>query len=566
MHKNWKEKIISYGILVLVSILVSIPLVNKNLDIYRDDGVQHITRLMGTVQTIMEGQFPPMIMSNFANGFGYSWNLFYSPVSAFVPLIFILLGCSYMVSIKWFLFFMIFLSGITMYAFTKKVTKSNGVALIAGILYITMPYHLNDVYNRVAIAEVASFVFLPMVFHGLYKVLHKEKAYVLIVGAAGMILSHTVLTMYTAIMALIYIIASFKEIDKTVIKKLAISAGVVLLLTSFYIEPMLESKLMAEYEVFQPGRMSNLVEIQHEQNSLIDNIAWLDWIYDKNNLMGSYSINFICILGVLSTIFVVKKIKSLPYKTLYFTCLGLGTASLIMTLNIFPFEKLPEILKMLQFKFRMLEFVAIFFSFVAAVNLELLLKNIKIKDVIVIGTMIVVLVIPLKERLVIKEDLILEEAYWPAIPVTENTGRVHAGCASFEYLPSKAFQNMEYVVNRSNEPVVLEGKANISQVEKMGSKMSMLVQNSQGAVIELPYIYYIGYSVILENNGNRQVLKTKESNKGFLQVEVPDTAMEVNLYVKYTGTLGMKTSYLVSFGTLAGMIIHVWMRRKKQHI
>ena len=42
-------------------------------------------------------------------------------------------------------------------------------------------------------------------------------------------------------------------------------------------------------------------------------------------------------------------------------------------------------------------------------------------------------------------DNIDEARLWPAVRVTENTGRVHAGCASFEYLPSKAFENRKYI-------------------------------------------------------------------------------------------------------------------------
>jgi len=334
---------------------------------------------MGTMQTILEGQFPPMVMSEFCNGFGYSWNLFYSPLTAYLPVLFKLLGSSYIGSIKWFLFFMIFLSGITMYAFTKKVTKSGGIATLAAIFYITMPYHLNDVYNRVAIAEVASFVFLPMVFHGLYNLLHKEKIHILVIGAIGMVLSHTILTLYTTIMALIYLLASIKQLDTTILKKLGYSTLLILLLTSFYWEPMLESRLSTEYEVFKPGRMSSLVEIQNQTNSLVDKIEWIDWIDDAHNKMGSYSINFICIIGVLVALLLGKKIKELPYRTLYLVCLGLGIISLVMTLSIFPFQKLPEILKLLQFRFRMLEFVALFFSFIAAINFRTATKRSKTK-------------------------------------------------------------------------------------------------------------------------------------------------------------------------------------------
>jgi uncharacterized membrane protein YfhO len=47
-----------------------------------------------------------------------------------------------------------------------------------------MPYHLNDMYIRNALGEFLSFIFIPLVFLGLYNLLNKEKReWLLIVGA-----------------------------------------------------------------------------------------------------------------------------------------------------------------------------------------------------------------------------------------------------------------------------------------------------------------------------------------------------------------------------------------------
>lgn len=162
--KKQKENIKSIIILCIASIFVCLPLLNGKLNIGYDDGVQHIARLIGTYQAIEEGQFFPVIMSKFCNGFGYSWNLFYSPITAYVPLVFKLLGATFTTCIKLFMFAVTMLSGITMYFFTKEITKNKKIALIAGIFYIFAPYRLNDMYIRNALAELTSFVFLPMVF------------------------------------------------------------------------------------------------------------------------------------------------------------------------------------------------------------------------------------------------------------------------------------------------------------------------------------------------------------------------------------------------------------------
>ena len=86
-RKNLKyfDKIFPALGILLASIFVCIPLLCENINIYVDDGIQHICRLIGTEQMIKSGQFLPMIMSNFCNNFGYSWNVFYSPLTAYLP-------------------------------------------------------------------------------------------------------------------------------------------------------------------------------------------------------------------------------------------------------------------------------------------------------------------------------------------------------------------------------------------------------------------------------------------------------------------------------------------------
>ena len=71
-----------------------------------------------------------------------------------------------------------------MYCFVNKLTKSKQVGTLAAILYILMPYHLNDMYIRNALGEFLSYIFIPLVFLGMYKIFQKEKgAKILYIGA-----------------------------------------------------------------------------------------------------------------------------------------------------------------------------------------------------------------------------------------------------------------------------------------------------------------------------------------------------------------------------------------------
>ena len=77
-------------------------------------------------------------------------------------------------------------------------------------------------------------------------------------------------------------------------------------------------------------------------------------------------------------------------------------------------------------------------------------------------------------------------------------------------------------------------------MKKNGSNMSMEIQNvTEETSIELPYIYYLGYRVYV----NDQEISYTESDKGFIQISINEDA---KITVKYTGTNAMIISFIVS--------------------
>lgn len=558
-----KERLKSYSFIILIAVIISIPLFSSHYNIYIDDGVQHICRIMGTYQSITEGQPFPVILSQFCNGFGYSWNLFYSPITAYIPLLFHFITSSFVLDIKIFMLFVSILSGITMYELMQTITKNKRISMLAATIYILAPYRLTDMYIRMALAELTSFIFLPMVFQGLYMLFHKEEIHtkvpeiMLIIGAIGLILSHLVIAMYTAIIAFIYLLINIKKLkEKEVIKKLFISLCFIVCITSFFLLPMLEQKVNGDYEVFKPGRMERTDTLIYYKLDL------LDFIYTQKGSMV-FEIGFITIIGLALTMIAYKKIDS-RYRKFYLFSLFIGIISLIMTLKIFPFEKLPAILKMLQFSFRMLEFSSFFFTIVASINLGVAIKDFKMKDVIVLTGIAILLLLPMAVRNIPYTENVREESnLWPAVRVTEKTGRVHAGCASFEYLPSKAFEHLDYIKTREDRVYVLEGEAQITNEEKNGTNMSFGIRKGTvGARLELPYIYYSGYEVILKVNGEEKGIITTESENGFIQITLEEEVTEGDIIVCYSGTSIMKISMVISILGFSMMVLYSCFDKK----
>lgn len=174
------KKLIDYIILIIVGCILCIPLLKSNINVYSDDGIQHISRAFGTLLSIKQNGIFPNVIPSFANNFGYSWNLFYGPLSTYA-IIFINLICNnFIIAYKIFALIALILSGIFMYKFVNNYAENSNVALLASILYMTFPYHLTDLYTRNAVGEYASFMFIPLVFHGLYNMFYtSDKNYYL---------------------------------------------------------------------------------------------------------------------------------------------------------------------------------------------------------------------------------------------------------------------------------------------------------------------------------------------------------------------------------------------------
>lgn len=549
---------ITFIIILIVSLFVAIPSIKINIQY--DDGIQHVCRLIGTERSIKEGNIFSTIISNLCNNFGYSWNLFYSPLTAYLPLIFRIFGFSYGDCLRLFLLFCSIASGYSMYFFVKKILqkkdidddKKHYIALLAASFYICAPYRISDMYIRVAIAEVASFIFIPIIWNGIYSIFnYKEitsRKYILCFGIVGLMLSHTLITFYMAIICAIYVICNYKKIDKHIIIKLVKNILLALAITAFYWIPLVESKLSCDYEVFNQSHMVRENVLVKLKVSLIE-LIWL-----KDDRMA-YFLAIPLLLGIMLTINIVKKKKIQDLQS-YFFFLITGIICVILTMDFIPFEKFPSFMKMMQFSFRLLEFSSFFLSVIAAINIGLFFKKFTFAKMLIIVLVIMDLIIPINKNIDYQNEYISENDLIQGIRVTSSTGRVHAGCASFEYLPSKAFNNRKYIEDREDVPIAYNNQT-ISNYEKNGLTMKLEMEGT--GEVELPYIYYIGYCVRV--NGAK--VKTKESDNGFIKINVTEEKSSVT--VDYEGSTLMKISLIISIISLLGILVKkiIDLRQKK---
>lgn len=183
LHKiKENRKLVDCVFLLVVALMVSITMFQAKNDLYFDDGSQHLMRAYYSAQSILQNG-EETVIPVFTNGFGYSWNLFYGPLSSDLIMALGVIFGNFNLGFKLATFLIFALAGIFMYKFVYELTENRNTALLAATIYITSPYFFTDIYIRHAMGECMAFVFLPMVFLGLYNLFNTEKNhYYLIFG------------------------------------------------------------------------------------------------------------------------------------------------------------------------------------------------------------------------------------------------------------------------------------------------------------------------------------------------------------------------------------------------
>ena len=563
------NKWIHIAIIVIIGVILSLPL-SKICIRDTHDGSLHLLRIIGTINSFKIGEIPPIVAPYFCNGGGYAMNLFYNPLVTYVPLLVKLIVPSYTVALKVFAGLCIILSGITMYDFTFSVTKKRLIALFAAIIYILSPYKLGDVYRRFAIGEFASFIFIPILFTGLYNLFNQggKKHYYIAVGTIGLILTHTVTTFYIAIISAVYVLINIKKLkNKEIIKKILINLIFIILVTLFFIAPMLEAKNSADYVIFDSDIMSTYGEYVYA-NTLKIGQLFNDKVTKFEDTIFSIGIPIVIFMAL--SVITYKKVKEehAEYKDFYILSLCICLITLYMSTRYCPWKIIPDFLCKLQYPWRLLGFFNVFSSFIVGINMYIILNMFLKKDTTKLIVYLIVAILMILYTLPITlqfetDDYDRDTRYVNSI---EKNYKISHMYINRDYLPTKALlQQKKYLKTRDYEKIyVLYGEAEVSNelVENLSIKAD--VKNCKAStILEFPFFYYPGYQIQIEQNGNITELKSTESVNGFVSAIIPSNIKNGKVTVQYKATTLTYASYVISFVSFVFFIIYVIQEKKK---
>lgn len=568
MKEHIEENYKCYLIILFIAIIVTSGLLINGLPSGHDVDA-HMARAVGTGEALSEGQFPPLVTSNFANGFGYSWNIFYPPLATYLMTILKIFLSTYANSLKQLIIIAVMIAGIGMYELLKEITKKNKISLLGSIMYMCAPYVLVDIYTRVALGEILSYAFFPILFLGIYNLINGngKKHTLITVGAVGILLSHNISAVFAVVLSGIFVIFNINKLkDKKKIKKIIINVIFIVLITGFFYITLIQTKNSAEYVVFEYGKMGTLETLEENAVYLSQilfgkmQFGYSSILSDSNNIETDmcYQLGLFIIVPILFTPFVFKKIKKENRKN-YILTLAIGILSIFAATNLFPYDKMPEWISFIQYPWRFLFIATFTLTIIATINIEKLFEKIDIKEIMVLTTIILIYISPL----ILANNFdsnITDEKYKEIDELIPNT-RTTTATVSLEYIPTKAFLNIEYLRNRNQEVAVISGNVEITEQNKNGSSMEITYSKDEGkAIIELPYLYYPGYEIKV----NGENIKYYETEKGFIGIDLENES-NGEITVKYTGTTLARVSFIISIIGLIGFIIYnvVLIRKNK---
>ncbi|HJZ05817.1 hypothetical protein A2634_03955 [Candidatus Amesbacteria bacterium RIFCSPHIGHO2_01_FULL_48_32] len=191
--------------LLFLSLLPLYSLLNKGTFESGDLSI-NVVKSMIFYKSLSEGNLIPRWAGDLNAKYGYPLFIFTYPLPYYTVSLFHGLGFSFISSVKASMAAYFLLSGLAFYLFARH-KFGNRVGLISSIFYLFAPYHLINLHFRVALGELAAFVFVPLSAFLAELVLEKRQAkYTLFLGIslAFLILSHQAISLVSLPLLALY--------------------------------------------------------------------------------------------------------------------------------------------------------------------------------------------------------------------------------------------------------------------------------------------------------------------------------------------------------------------------
>ncbi len=184
-----------------------------------DDFAQHYWWTTEFAKELQDGKFYPQWLSGAYAGQGSPVMFFYPPLPFYFSSLITLLIGDPLSALALSCWLALTLSGMSMYILSRSFLP-RGHSLLAAVFYITVHYHLFDLYQRCALNEFWAFVWIPLVFHATYLVASgrgRYRAVYLATSYGLLLLTHLPTTLLVSVVLPIVVLIQTRELKRLIV-------------------------------------------------------------------------------------------------------------------------------------------------------------------------------------------------------------------------------------------------------------------------------------------------------------------------------------------------------------
>lgn len=550
------------GLLITLSLLW--PLFAGDYFTHHDD-VQ-VIRIYEMDKCFKDHQIPCRWVPDLGGMYGYPLFNYYAPLPYYVGEFAYLSTGSLLFAAK-FIFALSFIGAyVFMYLLGAKLWGKMGGSLSA-IFYALAPYHALNFYVRGAMGEMWALMLFPAVFWAAVKLEEKSNIInLLLFGGllASLITSHNLSVMIFSPLILIWIIIlSFRRKNSRFLWLTVSSVVLALLLSAFYLLPVLVEKNLAHLETMVGGYFSYTEHFKGFKKLLVER----SWQYGSSirEVSGgekdgmSYQVGWIHLLGWLLALFAAKAL----WNKKRWLSLTIIFSSLVIALSIYMINPRSEFiwksidsLKYLQFPWRFLLLVIFFISLIPG---SIFLVNFKRKN---LAWMLLILTV-----------VVLNFSYFrPEKFIQTNDDKLLSGKdwdkqikrSIFDYLPIYAKEPPAELATQRYQ--VLTGDSRIYNFKEGTDWITFNAETRSHTIIRLSQYYFPNWKVYID--GQETKVEYKDNSLGLMTIilgkgnhqvlaRLEDTP--IRTFANIATLVGLVTSiilFLISFEKVRGWITY----------
>ncbi len=539
-----------YFFLLLTFLLTSFMMLTYNPLCSTTDPYFHHNRILVLMEAIQDGRFPFYLDYNMLSGYGYFVKAFY-PDLILIPYALLGNATSIAFAYDFYIFSFTVFSGLTMYLLCKRLFNSSFTACTGGLLYSFSFYKIFLTYYYASLPYVIILAILPLVFLGLYEIIkgNYKKWYILAFSFALILNTHLITAILTFLVIILMLLFLYKDFIKQPKRfgYLVLSAVFCLLLSSYYILPMLE-QMGSNTFYYQTNPFLNISNSGLSFAGIFEMLMSTSYNQDYSDFYPK--IGYILTGTLFLRIFVRGTSKSIKFADISmlagFLCLILCTVYIPWT--IFPFNQLTFI----QFPWRILIFTVLFFSVSGSIYISALLISGR-RKVTFLFFLTVFLILFFKTNSGLYHNIASSDCI---SEVTEEVIKNNVSSSGLEYLPSKV---PSYTFFSERGDVVSHGNPNtlIKDLNKKNGILSFNIVNNNVDRFELPLTYYKGYKAVVND---KETMITQSKN-GLIEI---DNVESGSVRVWYDGTFIQKISTFISMLSFLLLCVYIfWVRKRK---